>query len=293
MTVWTSIESAIQQAGYSGFSINQKQSVAGGDISQAYIISNHQHHFFVKLNQLSFFDNFEQESLGLSFLAGADQFVVPEVIGFGQADANSYLVLEYIAMNRQGDEGLFANALAQLHSINHAEFGFQADNYIGATAQKNRWMSQWGDFFVERRLEPQFQWLHKRLASAIPNHLRQQQQPLLEKCRQILNIHAPQPCLVHGDLWQGNFSFSKKGKPIIYDPACYFGDREVDLAMLEMFGQPSEHFYHSYYQIQSKQPQSKVRKEIYNLYHWLNHANLFGQSYLSQVSSTVNRIMSS
>ena len=292
MSVWSAIEKSIQAARISDFSLSHQQVVSGGDISQAYVVSGNHQQFFVKINSSAFLGNFQQEVLGLSYLARCHQLVTPQVITTGVHQRQSFLVLEYLDLSQSGKDSCFAESLVSLHQITAQEFGFESNNYIGGNPQYNSWLSDWGQYFVEYRLRPQFELLFQgNLKSSIDNKVTENSETLMKQCRFILNSHAPQPSLVHGDLWQGNYAFDRHGNPVVYDPACYFADSEVDIAMLEMFGSPSAEFYSVYYQQRPPKSGIEIRKKIYNLYHLLNHANLFGGGYLSRVVNSIEQIL--
>jgi protein-ribulosamine 3-kinase len=164
--------------------------------------------------------------------------------------------------------------LAKVHRTAAPRFGWQRDNYIGSTPQRNGWCEDWREFWIERRVGPQ-------LELARRNGFRVAEPPLGS-----LDGHRPQPSLLHGDLWSGNAGFTAEG-PVIFDPAVYYGDREADLAMTELFGGFPGTFYEAYHAAWPLEPGYEQRKHLYNLYHLLNHLNLFGGSYLGQVESTL------
>ncbi len=292
MSIWTAIEKSIQVAGHTDFSLADKKVVTGGDISQAFAIGNGYQTYFVKINSHAFLNNFQQEVTGLKYLAHCHQFVIPKVISIGSYQQQCFLVLEYLQLSRLGNERRFAESLAALHQITNKSFGFEANNFIGASPQINAWSSNWSEYFVDYRLRPQVDWLlQKHINPSILNQLKQVSKKLLGSVRCFLEQHTPSASLVHGDLWQGNYAFDKHGNPVLYDPACYFADREVDIAMLEMFGSPCKEFYSAYEQIFPRLIDTDKRKKIYNLYHLLNHANLFEGGYIKQVVHSVNEIL--
>lgn len=292
MSVWSAIEKSIQSAGNRRFLLTHREAVVGGDISQAYMITDGQQRFFVKVNTFAFLENFQQEAIGLIYLKRCPELITPSVIAVGSFRQQSFLVLDYLELNQTGEDSHFAESLASLHQLIEEQFGFEANNYIGANLQINNWSTDWGQYFVEYRLRPQFEWLfHKGLNTAQNKELIVKSKELMDKSRSYLNQHSPKPSLVHGDLWQGNYRFDSAGNPVIYDPACYFADSEVDIAMLEMFGSPSKEFYSVYYQFHPRKSGAEARKKIYNLYHLLNHANLFGGGYLISTKSSVDEIL--
>ena len=176
--------------------------------------------------------------------------------------------------------------LAKLHQVKAKEFGFESDNFIGLNKQINSHNPNWGAFFCENRLIYQTNLItNSNLKNYILKKLNQTRSVLID----FLNVHNPQPSLVHGDLWSGNVLFDHKG-PWLIDPAVYYGDRETDLAMTEMFGKFSPLFYEAYQQAYPLPQGFTVRKKIYNMYHFLNHLNLFGQSYMSGVEEGLQAI---
>ena len=171
------------------------------------------------------------------------------------------------------------------YETRHGQFGWQHDNYIGSTIQPNQWSSNWTTFFADQRIAWQLQLLSER--SIILGNI----EHIAQVCHDALLHHQVTPCLVHGDLWQGNTGFSGE-QAMIFDPACYYGDREVDIAMTELFGHFPDDFYHGY---QAEYPLDDgygQRKLVYNFYHILNHANIFGGIYIDQAKAALSRIMS-
>jgi len=288
MDFWQFIEKEIQDKTRTFFSINQKRSISGGDISHAYHLIGDKTDYFIKINQPQFSSLFEQEAVGLASLSLTNTFRIPVVITQGIFDAKSYLILEYIALNQAGKIENFAKALAHLHRQSSNKFGFAENNYIGNSIQKNQWNIDWCDFFTLNRLTVQLQ---QMVDNHVPTSLIDQGYLLLDKLPLILN-HKPKPALVHGDLWQGNYAFDRNQQPVIYDPACYYGDHEVDLAMLELFGNPQGSFFETYQQIYPIHVGYSKRKDIYNLYHLFNHVNLFAGGYVQQAKNSLNRLLS-
>jgi fructosamine-3-kinase len=170
-----------------------------------------------------------------------------------------------------------ARMLAKLHRTTSARFGWESDNWIGLAPQKNGWSDDWAGFFLERRLRPQAEWAAaKGFRIALPDVTR-------------LLGHRPEPSLLHGDLWSGNAGFTREG-PVLFDPAVYYGDREADLAMTELFGGFPREFYAAYAAEFPLVPGYEARRDAYNLYHVLNHLNLFGAGYLAQAQTLLARL---
>ncbi len=290
--MWDTIGNHIQSVTGIPFCVDDRRSVSGGSINEAFHIRDCQRHYFVKLNQASKIGMFEAEALGLQALAASQGLRVPQVMGCGTADSRSYIILEWLEL--VGDDGGSALGwadlgcqLAHLHrtAAPHSQgFGWDQNNAIGSTPQPNPWVTDWATFFAESRIGYQLQLAQRRgvsfshspqLLAAIPDRLG----------------HRPVPSLVHGDLWSGNVGFSAGGEPTIFDPAVYWGDREVDIAMTELFGGFPSSFYEGYQAVWPLDAGYKQRKVLYNLYHILNHFNLFGGGYGAQAKQMMAQIL--
>ena len=234
---------------------------------------------FVKVNEARFADAFDAEREGLQALRDAG-VRVPQVLEQGVQGGEARLVLEFLELKAQGDWAALGRMLAGLHRHAGPRFGWPRDNYIGATPQRNGWRDEWAAFFTECRLAPQLE-LARANGYAID----------IGKALDALRGHRPQPSLLHGDLWRGNAGFTPEGAPVLFDPAVYYGDREADLAMTELFGGFPEMFYQAYEASYPLDPAYERRKPLYNLYHLLNHLNLFGGGYLEQVRSTLGLLL--
>lgn len=284
---WRALGRCISAKIDTDFSVINIDPVSGGDINQCYSVSDHEKRFFIKVNQDSCEAMFEQEAYSLAAIKKTNKIECPNVITTGVLDGNAFLALEFIALNNTNvcDWHLFGQRLAQMHDESiHGQFGWQYDNFIGLTPQSNQWQSNWRSFFAEQRIGWQLQLLHEKSITFGNVDF------IVEACHKGLLNHKVSPALVHGDLWQGNLGFSH-GAPAIFDPACYYGDREVDLAMTELFGTLPQSFYQGYQSIFNIPPGYEKRKHIYNLYHILNHANLFGDAYIDQAKATISRVL--
>jgi fructosamine-3-kinase len=262
--------------------------VGGGSINHTYQITTGRETYFCKINQLDGFPGlFEAERQGLELLAKQQVIRIPQVIAAGQTDDYQVLILEWI------EQGLkttafwqtFGQQLAALHHIQAAQFGLATDNYMGALPQNNKPADNWIDFFIGQRLQPQVKLAVNR-GLLEPVHVDH-----FEKLyRQLGNVFSPEPAgLLHGDLWSGNFLCDDNGKPVLIDPAVYYGHRSMDLAMTTLFGGFDGRFYESYqyhYPLPANYP---VQWEICNLYPLLIHLNLFGKSYLADILHTIRR----
>lgn len=262
----------------------REASAGGGCISDSRLITTEAgERFFVKFNSADKLEMFEAEADGLAELAAAGAIRVPAVFGSGRAGNQAFLALEAIELRGSGDSAELGRQLAELHRVSAPEFGWKRDNHIGATPQENGWIGDWSEFFAERRLRFQFRLAEKRGAN-----IRGAEQ-LLERIPDLVGAHKPPPSLLHGDLWGGNAAFDENGQPVIFDPAVYFGDREAELAFTEMFGGFSAEFYAAYEESWPLPVGAADRKPLYNLYHVLNHFNLFGGGYARQAQSIIDR----
>jgi fructosamine-3-kinase len=283
--MWDSIAQQIQAATGQPFHLGDRVSVGGGCINQAFRISDDaQQVYFVKVNQAHKAPMFAAEALGLQAMAAYIR--VPHPLCWGTASAQSYLVMEWIDLGRSPNWPEMGRQLATLHRNTHLQgFGWHQDNTIGETPQLNPWTQDWAEFFAEYRIG------HQLKLAAQKGEQFAQTEALLQAIPKVLARHDPQPSLVHGDLWSGNAAFDTAGAPVIFDPATYYGDREVDLAMTGLFGGFPEAFYQGYQAAWPLESGYRQRKVLYNLYHILNHFNLFGGSYASQAKQMMQQII--
>ncbi|SHL01254.1 Fructosamine-3-kinase [Selenomonas ruminantium] len=276
--------------------IAERTEISGGDINDAYHLRlSNGENLFIKINAYAEEDFFEAEKTGLEALCKAGA-VTPSVIAYGKTKGNlSYLLLDYVRSSRPKktyweDLGYM---LAQVHRApvekmtdidDDSRFGFKVDNYIGQTRQKNIRTDSWIDFFRTSRLAAQM----KLADGYFEKDDRQMCRDLLDNLDKYL-AEPEFPSLVHGDLWSGNVMPDQNGRPMLIDPAVYIGHHEVDLAMTELFGGFSPEFYDAYHEIIPKESGYAGRRDLYNLYHLLNHLNLFGRSYLAAVRRILKR----
>lgn len=290
---FNSLIEALNSLEKTGCIVKGERGVGGGCISSCSILTlNTGRRLFIKRNNADGEDMFLREASGLSALASvAEAPPVPEVLAYGIDDSFSFLLMEYLepaAKNNNFWED-FGRSLAQMHKYGrNSQCGFTEDNYIGASAQLNSVLDDWIDFFRIRRLEYQLKMARDRgLADSSMQSL---VQSVMDKLDQILI-----PCdegggsLLHGDLWSGNFITGPQGRACIIDPAVYYGHREADLAMTRLFGGYDPVFYSSYNEEWPLEPGSSERMDLYNLYHMLNHLNLFGGSYAGSVLSIARK----
>ncbi|NWK56956.1 fructosamine kinase family protein [Verrucomicrobiaceae bacterium N1E253] len=261
--------------------------ISGGCISKAF----HWGPYFVKTNHITHSAMFRAESDGLMAIADSRCVTTPVVILCSEYDSQAYLVLDHIDMGAPPNPRQLGKELTRMHqqtARNHARptFGWHQDNFIGSTPQNNGWNANWSDFWRKQRLEPML----NRCLNLGFEFPRSQQ--LLERIPDILADHHPAPSLVHGDLWTGNADYttnktSGSSTPVLFDPAVYLGDREVDLAMSELFGSFGPAFWKGVDEVWPLPPGYQRRRELYNLYHILNHTVLFGASYANQAQTMI------
>lgn len=276
-------------------SIVSIREVGGGSISRCLIIQTETAHWFVKLNRADQLAMFAAEADGLDALAACPFIGVPRVIGHGSVDAHAFLILERLKLRtldarpENNHAAIDAGrALAQLHRIGHQQPGWHQSNFIGSTVQKNRWSGSWAQFFGEQRLQFQL-----RLAKdkGYDGKLQRDGEKLLGRLPLLFASHRPAISLLHGDLWHGNEALDETGKLTLYDPAVYFGDRETDLAMAQLFGGFPASFYAGYNEAWPLDEGYARRKPLYQLYHILNHLNLFGGGYLHQAERMLQSLL--
>jgi len=287
MSITHSISKLLSSFFNENIDVLSQSHIGGGSINTALKVETNKGIFFVKHNSKHLYPAmFEKEALGLKLLRESGAIKVPEVITFDDVGDDSFLVLKFIESgNRPTDFwDLFAKNLAALHKNTSKKFGLNHDNYIGSLKQFNDWENTWSDFFRDQRLEVQlkmardsalldrsivsaFERFYKRIDEIFPNE---------------------QPSLVHGDLWSGNFMVGENGEPIIIDPAVYYGHREMDLAMSQLFGGFSSEFYTSYNKYFPLEKGWQKRIDYCNLYPLLVHINLFGGAYANSVKSIIS-----
>jgi protein-ribulosamine 3-kinase len=289
----THISAAISDAMHRRFEVRGATPVGGGSINEAYRLEGTDGtRYFLKLNDSRHLTMFVAEAAGLDAIAATNTIRVPHPIAHGSAGEQSYLVLEHLELSSRGDAKLLGEQLAALHHCEGKSFGFAQDNFIGTTLQpnagSNKEKAYWINFWREQRLGFQ-------LRLAAQNGYGGQLQRLGDKLMDVLPAffasYTPQPSLLHGDLWSGNHAYLADGTPTIFDPAVYYGDRECDLAMTELFGGYSADFYSAYRAAYQLDAGYATRRELYNLYHILNHANLFGGGYARQAEQMMQRLL--
>ncbi|MCZ6674538.1 MAG: fructosamine kinase family protein [Verrucomicrobia bacterium] len=263
------------------------RSVSGGCINNAQVLETNYGSFFVKLNEPEHLPMFEAEAESLKAIYTSKAIRCPQVILSAEIAKQAILVLEYIPMQsaQPGSMAILGQQLAALHGHHGHKFGWHIDNNLGLTPQPNTPKEDWISFFRQHRLEHQMS-LCERKGLKLTDRA-----ALLKNFGAFFTTHSPRPSLLHGDLWGGNVGFDSLGEPILFDPACYYGDREADLAFTEMFGGFSPEFYKSYNAVLPLDEGYRYRKRLYNLYHELNHFYLFGGGYGTQAQDTIRFLL--
>lgn len=288
MQLWTALSQAITHTTGAPFQVRHQRSVGGGCINAAFIIEDGPQRYFVKTNVADKVSMFEAEAAGLEAIRASHTLRAPQPICQGVAEGYAYLVLEYIPIEngRSDSAARLGEQLAALHQVSVPQYGWHIDNTIGATPQINTWCDNWVTFYREHRLRYQLD-----LAARHGYLIHEKTEKLLEHLPVFFVTYHPPASLLHGDLWGGNWGADPQGQPVIFDPALYYGDREADLAMTELFGGFPNAFYTAYNAAYTLDAGYAARKYLYNLYHVLNHLNLFGGSYKHQARNLVDRLL--
>lgn len=265
-------------------SFKKSAPLSGGDSNAVFLLETTSKKLVVKLNNSSKFPTmFEAEAKGLQLLKNKSNFVVPKVLQFGEVNHYAYLILEHIEQGKPKTNfsAEFGKKLAELHQNSSTHFGLNHSNYIGLLPQKNPRILKANDFYVYHRLAPQFE-LAKKKGFEFKN-LEQFYQTVMEI------VPDEPPSLIHGDLWSGNFMICQNGTPVLIDPAVAYAPREMDLAMMQLFGGFDEQVFESYHQHFPLDENWKSRVELFQLYYLLVHLNLFGKSYFNSVNSIIQK----
>lgn len=259
--------------------------VSGGDISAAWRVGN----VFVKTGPETSYDMFSAEAEGLGELASAEVVRVPAVLACNRVSGTAFIALEWMDLDRptRDTEVKLGEQLAELHQSTRDRFGWHRDNTIGLTLQPNPWSEDWIAFFREQRLGFQFTLAAR---NGFAGELQSRGAQLLKRLPVFFDGYTPAPALLHGDLWGGNWACCD-GAPVIFDPAVYYGDPESDLAMTRLFGGFGTAFYEAYERKLPMAAGHHERRDLYQLYHVLNHLNLFGSAYLGRAQELITKLL--
>jgi fructosamine-3-kinase len=273
------IDAALRGAGAGA--LREVRELGGGSFGATCRIDTAAERFFFKLGAAA--HPFEAEARALEAIAATRTLRVPRPIAHGVTGKHGWLLLEWIDLADSGDWAAAGERLAALHAVHAEAFGWPRDNTIGATPQSNARCATWAEFWRERRLRPQFRLARENGHSV----LAALESRACAASDALLAGHEPAPALLHGDLWRGNLAFDARGQPVVFDPSTYHGDAETDLAMARLFGGFPRAFFDAYDSVHPRAPGAAQRLRLYQLYHVLNHANLFGGGYVAQARALV------
>ena len=271
------------------FPKNIKQ-IHGGDIHKSWQIEFQDSTLFVKRNERNKkLLKFEEFCLNnLQKYSNYTNLIIPKVIAYIEVKNIELLLMEWIEM-ANNDQTNLGKGLGEMHmrsnESNQKNFGYPIPGYIGTNNQIKGWETNWIDCFINLRIEPQLGILNNDFVDI------DMKNKIKAKIRKVLKDHKPTISLVHGDLWSGNIGIDLMNKGVIFDPACWWADNEVDIAMSKLFGNFQSEFYEEYHKIFPIKEGFENRTIIYNFYHILNHANMFGGSYLYQVEDYIKKII--
>ncbi|MGI9265838.1 MAG: fructosamine kinase family protein [Gammaproteobacteria bacterium] len=290
MPDWTALAGDIRQGCGLELNPDSAQPVTGGCINRSWRVDCDKGPVFIKTNSPERLEMFEAEADGLTELASADAVRVPMPLACGLSGDSAWLAIEWIEQGRPepGSSALLGEGLARQHRHSAISFGWVRDNNIGSTPQENSSTDDWSAFFAIHRLGFQLDLIETGgfAGKLVPGGRR-----LVEEVPVLLAGHSPEPSLLHGDLWGGNWMCDTEGRPCIFDPAVYYGDREADIAMTCLFGGFDSDFHSAYASAWPLEPDFETRFELYNLYHVLNHVNLFGATYADQAEAMIGRLL--
>jgi len=263
-------------------------SLSGGDINHAALLNSGHTNWFLKYHQNSPEGMFAAEMRALTEIAESGVIKVPAPIAHGSDGNTAWLVLEHLELTSRGSASDLGEQLAAMHELTFERYGWIQNNYIGSTPQFNSPCDNWARFWRDNRLKPQ---LDMAKAGGFGVGLLDIGERLLDSMDQLMDGHQPAASLLHGDLWAGNKAFTRQGQAVIFDPASYHGDRETDIAMTELFGGFGPDFYSAYRAHYPLPDGYSLRRDLYNLYHMLNHLNLFGSGYLSRCINMIDSLL--
>lgn len=287
---WSFIAEQLSKATKTQLRLNNPQPIDGGCINSAWKISDQrQNSWFVKTNKPGRVEMFAAEFDGLQEIISSQTIKAPRPICYGQHGQFSFLVMEFLDLRGSPNGAETGVQLARMHRHCHDTFGWHRNNTIGSTPQINTQSASWSDFWQQHRLIYQ---LDLAVKKGFPHTDYDLGLRLAESVPQFFSDYQPLASLLHGDLWGGNCSADTHGNPVIYDPAVYYGDREADLAMTELFGGFGLSFRDAYHASFPIDPGYRTRKTLYNLYHILNHYNLFGGGYGTQAGNMIRTLLS-
>lgn len=289
------IAESISEATSAAFAATTTEPVTGGCIHESWKIEGRTRGaartYFAKMNDVESLPMFVAEAAGLEAIGKAGKLRTPEVVAHGDDGERAWLVLEWLELVPldTASAARLGAALAAQHRLPQPRFGWEHDNFIGASPQRNGWSDDWLAFWREKRLMPQLRMAAKK---RLPSKMIDRGERLVADCGVFFRGYDADRSLLHGDLWSANASALEDGTPVVFDPAVYVGDREADIAMTELFGGFPADFLAAYRAAWVPHDNYRVRRDLYNLYHVLNHANLFAGAYVRQAEVAIERLLS-
>lgn len=280
------VEATLSQVLGASVTITAQENLLGGCINKAQVLQTSHGGFFLKSHACAPSGLFAAEAAGLEALRATSSLTIPKVIAYEE----QFLVLEFMkpAPRTGRFDEVLGSGLARLHSKTHARgFGFDISTYCGTTLQRNPWTPNWIDFYRDQRLSP----LVKHLvdAGAFDRSAHKMSEALLSKLHERLASPEEPSALIHGDLWSGNLHTTAGGQPVLIDPAAYYGHREAEIGMMTLFGGFGPKVFDAYEAARPLAPGWRARNPLYELYHVMNHAHLFGGSYVTAALGTIRR----
>lgn len=289
MPQWQKLFTALRDHDVNVSANDMPRPVGGGDISSAWRIRAEDHAVFIKTGSASSLEMFLAEADGLKELAKARAVRVPKVLGCVCSGKESLLALEWIDFQpaSESTEWMLGRNLANLHRHSADRFGWKRNNMIGSTLQRNAWSDDWVRFYKEHRLGFQ---LELAARNGFNGNLQKMGARLLDNIGYFFSDYWPEASLLHGDLWGGNWA-AADSTPVIFDPAVYYGDRETDIAMTRLFGGFGAAFYEAYEETWPMAAGHVEREPLYQLYHVLNHLNIFGVAYRARAERLMRDLL--
>lgn len=288
------LEGAVMEATRADWSLLASAPVAGGCIHECLKLEGEDAKgkttHFAKIAEAERAPLLVAEAEGLAAIANLGAVRTPKVLAQGGNEEHGWLILDWLDLVPLDvtSGAALGKALAAQHRASFPRFGWEKDNFIGATVQKNGWHDDWLAFWREHRLHAQLRLAAK---NRYPSKMIDRGERLLADCEAFFTSHAPGPSLLHGDLWGGNAAALADGTPVVFDPAVYCGDREADVAMTQLFGGFPKDFLAAYREAFPLDDGYPVRRDFYNLYHVLNHANLFSGDYVEQSARAIEKVL--
>jgi protein-ribulosamine 3-kinase len=269
---------------FEGEHVHSHMPLSGGDINEVYLVKTSHFSHVIKLNSGNDASRmFKLEKTSLKLMRDHSEFIVPKTTKLGSHLSTSYIVLEYIEKGKgRYPQKLSGRCLAKMHLKSEVQFGFPESNYIGSLVQTNDWASNWNDFFINMRILPLLEQTH--------NHFSKSEKGKFEQMfKNLGNFFPPaEPSLLHGDLWSGNTFSNTRNRPVVYDPAVYYGHHLMDLGMSRLFGGFDTSFYEAYQEIRPLENNWEESLDIANLYPLLVHLKLFGASYKGRITTVLS-----